>query len=382
MSLRSKFLLLKNYGSILIDDLNKKLTNQPFISNKKVVFDLKDIRLSAYYFHVIHAFHLAGYQILIKHNLLFLANCLKADRFIFHFNSVRIGYLLSSYIVDEWIYIYDRFVNPNRFRWKKKILISCDVYSSKPIDKDWIQIPFSMAPHNYLSRKFESVYNLRGNTRTIKLFFSGNLDEKSYRRPIFQDFFKILDRVDVINTVKASLCSDELLDHLPSKDSKRGKAVLLSWSWNKDVNKHLEKRIENEKWLEVLSTCDFFLATPGLMMPMCFNIIEAMSVGAIPIIEFPELFCPALRHNETAIVFHGKSDLTTKIRTIMEMDIRDIIRIRKNVVGYYDNHLYPTIITEMVESNIGTKGMMFLHATKSSYDDHLQIKSGALTVTI
>jgi hypothetical protein len=382
MSFISKLRLLKNYAGIVWEDLQKRITSHEKIREKKVVFDLKDVRLSAYYFHLIHAFHLAGYQIHIRHHLDFLANCIKSDRFIFHFDSVTLSFFKNNYVHDNWTYIYDRFVNPIEYNWKKRILISCDVYSPKPLHKNWIQVPFSMAPHNYIDDKFRKVYGMRKNKRRIRLFFSGNLDRESYTTPIFRDFFGIMNRVEIINTAKDNLRPYELLEHLPSENAGPNKAVLLCWSWNKGASEDLGKRIPNDQWFNVLSICDFFLATPGIMMPMCFNAIEAMSVGVIPLIEFPELFCPPLKHNENAIVFKGKSDLANKTRTIMEMAPADIKRMRKNVMKYYDNHLYPAIIPDLVECKIGSKGLMFVHATKSSYDDHIQIVNGNLTIAI
>ena len=85
--------------------------------------------------------------------------------------------------------------------------------------------------------------------------------------------------------------------------------------------------IDPEDWLPDLSKTDFFICPPGFCMPMCHNVIEAMAVGAIPVINYPEWFNPTLRHMENCIVFDDRNDLVMKIEEILDMgqqeDFRD-----------------------------------------------------------
>ena len=46
------------------------------------------------------------------------------------------------------------------------------------------------------------------------------------------------------------------------------------------------ERIKAEAALDALAKADFFLACPGVGMPLCHNLIEAIAAGAIPILQY------------------------------------------------------------------------------------------------
>jgi hypothetical protein len=72
---------------------------------------------------------------------------------------------------------------------------------------------------------------------------------------------------------------------------------------------------------------------------MCHNIIEAMSVGVIPIIEYPERFSPHLIDGETAICYRGQDGLAEAIARVDQMSTDAIRRLSKNVSAHYDRYL-------------------------------------------
>jgi hypothetical protein len=78
-------------------------------------------------------------------------------------------------------------------------------------------------------------------------------------------------------------------------------------------------------------------------MPYAHNIIEAMSVGCIPIIqkEYAQMFFPALQNQMNAIIFRDLSELVSQIKIALNLPESQIGFMRKEVTKYYTNHLTP-----------------------------------------
>jgi hypothetical protein len=109
-------------------------------------------------------------------------------------------------------------------------------------------------------------------------------------------------------------------------------------------------RIAETHWLEALATSDFFLCPPGYVMPMCHNTVEAMAVGAIPIINYPEWFDPHLVHGDNCIGFDNKADLLSRLDDVLAMDAEAIARMRQRVIAYHDEYLAPEAFVRRIES--------------------------------
>ena len=92
-------------------------------------------------------------------------------------------------------------------------------------------------------------------------------------------------------------------------------------------------------------------------MPWCHNCVEAMSAGAIPILEYFELFYPPLQHLENCITYSGYEGLEAAINLALSMDPDEIERLRKNVFDYYNNYLSMESITKKINTfSISGKG--------------------------
>ena len=72
---------------------------------------------------------------------------------------------------------------------------------------------------------------------------------------------------------------------------------------------------------------------------MCHNVIEAMSVGTIPLIEYGDRFAPSLRDGVNAICFRGLSGLKDALDRIDRLTTQQRAALRGNVIEYYEQHL-------------------------------------------
>lgn len=348
-------------------------------ATKFVFFDLKDIRLGPYYYSLIFAFHNSGFQIFINNNFWFIGNCTKVAREIFRLSNVKIVYYIPEGIsqLQCW-YVHDRFVSrPLKGKWLKYIRINTDVYSPKPVGQFYTYMPFPISPHLYVNGIYQKINEFRLLKSNTRVFFSGNLDKEAYKQAIFNDFFKKIDRVTLVDVLIEQLNEDEIIIVESKKDLEKCKLLskpsfeLFNWTWSPKESINLDIRVKNEEWLEKLASSSFFLCAPGIRMPLCFNCVEALSVGTIPILEYPEYFDPPLKHMENAIVFSGKHDLVEKIRLALHMDQVTIDRLSHQAIQYYDKYLHPKAIVEKLNRSKEYNTLLYIHAEQASYDDHL-----------
>ena len=84
---------------------------------------------------------------------------------------------------------------------------------------------------------------------------------------------------------------------------------------------------------------DFFLACPGTRMPLCHNLIEALSCGSIPIIQYHKYLTPELIDGENCLTFHDEDTLRQAIQRAMEMPETEILKMRAAALRYYEDNL-------------------------------------------
>jgi hypothetical protein len=186
----------------------------------------------------------------------------------------------------------------------------------------------------------------RASRRTIRIFFSG--DTQDYRRSWVRYPKPKLPRQQIVDSIKERMGADVLVVH----DSAALREVQdAAYTRKVVITASSEVRIEFQDWLATLAGADFFLSPPGIIMPMCHNIIEAMAVGAIPITNYPEWLDPPLKHLDNCVVFDDDNDLIAKLKLALEMDPSEIARMRTNVLNYYEAYLRPATFVRRIEAS-------------------------------
>jgi len=246
---------------------------------------------------------------------------------------------------EGWAYLYDQQDRAIAKRpWSKKLQFRFDMFApfwfSNPII-----IPFSMHPLQ-ANISPEHLDDCRGRSRKMRVFFSG--DTQHYGRTWVRYPKPKLPRLPIVNAVMENMGGNLLVINDPAAlDGLRNgpyanQCVLTASS---------EVRIEPQDWLSTLALADFFLSPPGIVMPMCHNIIEAMAVGTIPITNYPEWLDPHLEHMENCIVFDDRDDLIAKLKMALEMPPEEIARLRSNVIDYYNTYMRPDTFIRRVEAS-------------------------------
>ena len=207
-------------------------------------------------------------------------------------------------------------------------------------------MPFPVHPLHNTHDLDQRLQEYRSARKNMKIFFSG--DTKGYSQSRIQYPKPKLPRLAVINTILEDMGDDALLVNEPSDLNNLREATYVNKCVIVDTNKIW---VDSRDWLGDLARADFFLSPPGIVMPMCHNLIEAMAVGTIPVTNYPEWFDPDLRHMETCIVFDDRKDLINKLQHAMAMDEAQLVKMRMNVLDYYETHLKPEVFIHKLESS-------------------------------
>lgn len=298
--------------------------------------------LDRYGYLLLKSLTLSGYEILLRHNFRFFADPRRYAEFTFRIPGLRIVFNPPVDTVSR-IYLSDipGKEQVNR-RWSKVVLVDTDIFSDEGQNPASLRVPYLMHPKMYQRGLYKESLGLRQTRRTMRVFFAGNTDPNAYGAGEFSPFHAV-PRHELISHVRRELFSTELMDideagDLPSGDEVYRKVVIL------------RRKVTKDAWLQTLARSDFFLAAPGVVMPLCHSLIEALSVGTVPITEYPNMISPALRPGHNCIAFNGKDDLTSKLRKVLAMSSDEILGMREEVIRYSDEHLLPSSLAHSIET--------------------------------
>ena len=241
--------------------------------------------------------------------------------------------------VDIWIRDH-----PSRLNIKAKKLIELNYEARQPKRGDEVAMPYRIHPENLMNGGFGSVNKARGQQRSWRLFFAGNCDPKKYDKTEFLGPHGTLTRVALISSIKGfygTKLTHFVDPNTPTQGVKKGFTTV-------DFKKH---PVANEQWLQTLARAEFFVAAPGVHMPMSHNVVESMSVGTIPLLEYPNYFDPPLRHQVNCIAFHGIDGLHESLMLLDRLGAEEIKEMRQNVIRYFETYLSPNAAINLIWKN-------------------------------
>ncbi len=221
-----------------------------------------------------------------------------------------------------------------------------DYRPSLELGSEDLVVPYGMHPAHVhtlgVKGLSERLVSLRDTERTRRLFFAGSLHSFYDNRGVIGDIFGKLTRAQIV-----ALARDTGMFFEPSGAEQFHERtdepfVLIDSA---------RCGIPQPQWLAEVARSDFMLCPPGAIMPMCYNIIEAMAVGTIPLTNYPEWFFPPLRHGQECFSFTGRDDLLACLEEIQTMSPSRIAAMRQACITYYDTHLNPrAVVNRILES--------------------------------
>jgi len=245
---------------------------------------------------------------------------------------------------DDTLYVFDEQDPRLAGRgWRKKVQVRFDVFSPYWFRRPII-MPYPVHPVHAGRDLPERLRSDRARTKRMRVFFSG--DREGYVNNRIRYPKPKLPRLEVINAALEGMGERARIIRGEQELADVCSAGYVDGCLIMDQD---DARIDTTRWLSTLATADFFLCPPGFVMPMCHNTVEAMAVGAIPIINYPEWFDPHLVHLETCVAFDDRADLIAKLDQVLRMDPQRIARMRQRVIDYYEQHLAPETFVRRLE---------------------------------
>lgn len=315
---------------------------------KRAYLQIEDIIPNRYLYNFLKFFKICGYTLYLPKNKQLVATLHKKDG----------EFQYGSWILKEGIKLGEP-KKPYLLIGRKKL---SNDYFNKKRGVNAYHVPMSEYPEIYL-------YDLQlpiikeTSSRKNSVFMSGNIDKRVYDNLSNSPFFSIPSRLSVYNYLKNNselyhevTSYEELSDFIQSDIDK--KIVIV------DSSNHFRLPLRQLK--NTLVNFNFYLALPGVCMPQCHNLIEAMSVGCIPIIHltYAKEFEPSLKHYHNAIIYEGLEEVEKIIKESLELDLNFIQRMKNNVIKYYKENLSPQGVVNKIENNSFSK--IYIHAEIAS----------------
>ena len=199
------------------------------------------------------------------------------------------------------------------------------VYTSDNYVKE--AVPYIMHPRNYMIEEPKLL------EKNIGILISGNFEAKIYDSNLITENFNILNRWQIYNQIikhssVLSITGNELKQNLNSS-SYLNKFIVMKWQ---------QGAIPSEEWRHYLSSSKFLFCAPGMTMPMCHNVIEAMSVGVVPIINYQNWLNPTLIDGKNALLYESEVSISHIIDKALQMNDKEYLVLQKNVIAYYESY--------------------------------------------
>ncbi len=309
--------------------------NSPKTNKGVIHFNISNIGSYGRYFYLlVKFFQLEGYRVSLERKFSTFQNILEGESYL-------------RYLIEERIISFSRKNKNTLLELNDSNLSSAYFDFLLPDNKnisDSFFIPISMHPIFYHRNTWAE--DIEEGKRKQSIFMAGNFNEQLYGRSNEVNF-NVISRPQLLTILQEKNLSTEIkaLDILDAalQDDGHQKCFIINTE---------NCRIPINQLRNYLNHFAFYLSCPGVVMPYCHNIVEAMSVGCIPLIqkEYANMMQPPLTDKVNAVFFNTMEDLPQSINAAYNMDQTTLTTMQKNVMAYYKNHLTPKAVIEKILS--------------------------------
>lgn len=204
----------------------------------------------------------------------------------------------------------------------------------KQYDSTKVFIPYIRNPDYCWLYPFD--VNPLGKDRPGLVFFAGNVNPQFYGSQRFEKHYQMPNRLSVYrilcdqqNAVQGVWFDEKKPDH-------RGRLFIHTLG---------ETSLNAKRYTQYLAQFRFVICAPGVSMPLCHNLIEAMEAGCVPIFSYPEWLPPGLTNGVNCLVYKTTDDLVNLLHQLPEissdawrqMQIRLVDYLRYKYLSMADN---------------------------------------------
>ncbi|PKF75282.1 hypothetical protein [Chryseobacterium sp. PMSZPI] len=329
--------------------------NTPEDTSKAVVVHINNHTLYHRFFYLLLKFYkLAGYNVYYPMDFAKFRNIRNKERYL----SLLVreeNFLIvnTKYQPENYIEITDEMFSPDYFS---------SYFENENRTDDVFHIPMSFHPfmYHYGIWNYEVDLNKK---RCNSIFCYGNFDAQAYL-DIKRTEFSVIPRTELLSYFKNQQNFISLSGKLELFEKIKEGSMERKYAFA--IKEHFALPMEDVR--ETLSYFNFYLCCPGVVMPLCHNVIEAMSVGTIPLIqkEYAEVMYPNLVNKVNAIIFDDIGNLDSILNEVFDISETEILKMRKNVLQYFQDNLTPDSVVEHINESIKNKKLIYLQAEHRS----------------
>lgn len=326
------------------------------------IFDFHSTKIDnvggRYLHHIITDFEEQGYHICFTNRFRFLATFTQKThkrhllKHIFSIIPAARSYPSANVVVTDMKYRADNLD-------QKVIIVDYEEKLPNPSEINAFTLPFFMHPHVHDSGQLNRLNSadLARESRSMKILFAGNDKYPVYDNPLLPKRYNILSRHRCLETLRQTLPAEQFYEpdnYENLLNSPKEPAFTLSSYPRCNIPKNL--------WLETIAMADFYLATPGVHMPFCHNLIEALAAGSIPILQYPQYIQPHLEHSKNCLIFDDTESLTAVVEFALNASSEEISRLRKGAMKFYADYLIPGSFAKKMLAHDSNKLTLYVNA--------------------
>ncbi len=235
----------------------------------------------------------------------------------------------------------------SRFSKVIQVRYDMDVPPGGAVDAPFL--PYPMHPNVYHAGQVRTIPALRESPKKMGLFFAGNLkDQYAASSRLLRHGLTRAEGVAFVQRrfagrVRLFTTRRALLHGLENEDLTRSIVVFDATT----------ERLGREEWFPVLAQSRFFLALPGVVMPMCHNSVEAMALGVPPILSYGQLFTPPLPAGSVCLAYVTEADLGRAVEQALAMEDASYARLRRQTLEHFDRHMTPAAFLQRLLRDSG-----------------------------
>lgn len=300
------------------------------------ILDFRSIQIDSvsgrYLYHLVTEFEGAGFHIAYASRFRFLATFRQKT-----YKRLLFEHIYSLINPKEFtgtcaILVTDSTAD-GHFKAEKTIRIDYRRQLPEPESAEQVAFPFFVYPKIQESGQLDTLSKISNEERCMRVFFAGNTKTPKYDAPVLAEAYKVLSRVKMIRCAVNALPKEQVHQPVDFEHLLPAKSPSLTIAHSQTCI------IPSQHWLETLRKSDFFLACPGVGMPLCHNLIEALAVGSIPILQHPQYLDPSLVDGVNCLTFNSETSLVQALDKAMQMETKRIETLRRGAHGYYESHL-------------------------------------------
>jgi hypothetical protein len=326
----------------------RPLRRKPEKEPHTILLDIRENYYRRYLYTFLKFFHIEGYEIYVRRRLKLMVQ-LRRDPY-------------ANYLLKERLIHFGKPSGKSRQLIIGEGILSPDYFTgiiNEPVTKNSFYVPMPQHPLMYHAELWNMPLNNQKRKRSI--FMAGNFDPLLYDQIGKAGIFNLISRTSIYEIL-------ENRERLYRINDLKALEKFLESSLDQQIIlvNRLHFDVPMNKLRGILNQFTFYFALPGVSMPYCHNIVEAMSAGAIPFLQkaYADLFQPALIDGVHVIVFKNSQDLEERLDLAFSLSEEELKLMRQNILAYYHEHATPQSVVSLLESKTFDK--IYLQASEYS----------------